>query len=363
MKTSKSILIACSLILPVLFGGWGSVGHKIINTNITSCFPSTMSYFTSWSSSLASHASDADSRKSKDKTEGPKHYIDIENFSGWVSTGWLPRPYDSAVVVYGSTLLTAEGWLPWATLKTVDSLTSLFKAKNYTQAALVAADLGHYVGDGHQPLHITNNYDGDETGQSGVHSRYETDMIKTNQSLLVYDPIPATYISDKASFVFDYINQNHKYVDSIMIADKAGTLWGSCGAFTIKFLQEASYKTASLIYTAWVDAGSPDMTVGVENENNRTLNKEMTLSAFPNPFNPDVTIEYAIPESVAQNGSNMNVSVYSQLGELVTTLANAPATAGISRVHFNGSRLSSGVYYVVLKSGAQMTTKKIALMK
>jgi hypothetical protein len=362
MKTSKITIIAISLILPLLFGGWGSVGHKIINTNITTCFPSTMSYFTSWSSSLASHASDADSRKSKDKTEAPKHYLDIENFSGWVANGWLPLAYDSAVVVYGTTQLTSDGILPWATLKAVDSLTGLFKAKNYTQAVLVAADLGHYVGDGHQPLHITANYDGDQTNQSGVHSRYETDMIKTNQSLLVYDPIPATYISDKASFVFDYINQNHKYVDSILIADKAGTLWASTGAFTIKLLQNASYKTASLIYSAWVDAGSPDMTTGVEGEKNQIVDKNMTLSAFPNPFNPDVTIEYSIPESIANNG-NMNVSVYSPLGELVTTLADAPAASGTGRLHFNGSHLSSGVYYVVMKSGAETITKKIALMK
>ena len=362
MKTSRPILVACALILPLLVGGWGSVGHNIINSNITKCFPSSMSYFTSWSSSLASHASDADSRKSSDKTEAPKHYIDLENFSGWASNGWLPMTYDSAVTVYGSTLLTSDGWLPWATLKTVDSLTALFKAKNYTQAVLIAADLGHYVGDGHQPLHITANYDGDLTGQSGVHSRYETTMIKSYQSSLVYDAIPATYIADKAAFVMNYINADYKYVDSIMIADKAGTLWASTGAFTIKLLQNASYKTASLIYTAWVDAGSPDMTTGIEGAKNQIVDKEMTLSAYPNPFNPDVTIEYSIPESVANNG-NMNVSVYSPLGELVTTLADAPAASGSSRLHFNGSHLSSGVYYVVLKSGAQMTTKKIALMK
>ncbi len=363
MKISKTFLVSCALLLPMLFGGWGSVGHKIINTNITSCFPSSMSYFSSWSSSLASHASDADTRKSKDKTEGPKHYIDIENYSGWAANGWLPRPYDSAVAVYGTTLLTSEGSLPWATLKTVDSLTGLFKAKNYTQAVLVAADLGHYVGDGHQPLHITANYDGDLTGQSGVHSRYETDMVKTNQSSLVYSPITATYIADKASFVFDYINQNNKLVDSIMIADKAGTLWSSCGAFTIKLMQDASYKTASLIYTAWVDAGSPDMATAVESEKNQIVDKKLTLSTFPNPFNPDVTIEFSIPESVAANGGDMNVSVYSPLGELVKTLADAPVASGTGRLHFNASRLSSGVYYVVLKSGAQTISKKIALMK
>jgi hypothetical protein len=59
----------------------------------------------------------------------------------------------------------------------------------------------------------------------------------------------------------------------------------------------------------------------------------------------------------------MNVSVYSPLGELVTTLADAPAASGTGRLHFNGSHLSSGVYYVVMKSGAETITKKIALMK
>jgi len=368
MKTPNKILIACSFILPLLFGGWGGVGHKIINRNITKCFPSSMGYFSNWTGTLEAHASDADSRKGSratDTIEYPRHFIDIENYSGWVANGWLPRSIDSARAIYGAPLVISEGTLPWATLKVVDSLTTLFKAKNYTQATLLAADLGHYVGDGHQPLHITANYDGAQTNQSGVHGRYETTMVGADSALIKQNMvvIPASYISDRVSFVFNYINDNHKYVDSVLIADKAGTLWASTGTFTTHLFEQASYKTASLIYTAWVDAGSPDITTAVDGEQNKIVDKKMTLSTFPNPFNPDVTIEFSVPENIAASNVNTNVSVYSPLGELVSTLADAPAVAGVNRLHFNGSHVSSGIYYVVLKSGAQSLTKKIVLMK
>lgn len=363
MKISFKLLSTSSLLFLFVFGGWGSVGHKIINQTTTNSFPPAMSQFVSWSASLGSHASDADSRKSADKTEGPKHYIDIESYSGWVLNGWLPRSYDSAAAIYGTALFTSDGWLPWATLKTVDSLTSCFRLRNFSQALLIAADLGHYVGDGHQPLHLTNNYDGDLTNQSGVHARYETTMIKNNQSALVFTAIPANYVSNKPEFVFSYITENYKFIDSIMIADKANTLWASTGTFTIKLMQNASYKLASLIYTAWVDAGSPDMTTWVETEKSKILNKELHVSTFPNPFNGQVTIDYTLPEALYSSNDVVNISIYSPLGELVSTIASLPATAGNNKVHFDSKSLSSGIYYVTLKSGIYSASKKIILMK
>ena len=363
MKISfKQLAVLGSFVL-FLFGGWGSVGHKIINKTTTGSFPASMQQFLYWSDSLAAHASDADNRKSKDKTEGPKHFLDIENFSGWVSTGWLPQTYDSALAVYGSTALTTDGTVPWTILITVDSLTAAFKRRDFSKAILVASDLGHYVGDGHQPLHITANYDGDQTGQSGVHSRYETTMVGNNQSQIVFTAIPAIYVTDKKNFVFDFIYSTHTYVDSVLIADKANTLWASTGAFTIKLFQNASYKLASLIYTAWVDAGSPNIVTGIEEQKNPVVKKDFTVSTYPNPFNGQVTIDYTLPNETFSSNDVVNISLYSPLGELVSNIATLPASAGNNKVHFDSKNLSSGIYYVTLKSGIYSASKKIILMK
>lgn len=96
-QLSVSILGFCFL---ALFAGWGSVGHKIINRNITSFFPVEMDAFKIWSADLTSHASDADNRKSGDPTEAPKHYIDIDYYPEFVTNHRIPQTLDSMNAKY-----------------------------------------------------------------------------------------------------------------------------------------------------------------------------------------------------------------------------------------------------------------------
>ena len=88
---------------------------------------------------------------------------------------------------------------------------------------MLSADLGHYVGDGHQPLHCTENYDGDATNQSGVHSRYETDLVGAYQTSIIYTNDLATYISDVSTYAFNFIYLTNKYVDSTLYGDSVAT--------------------------------------------------------------------------------------------------------------------------------------------
>ena len=139
-------------------------------------------------------------------------------------------------------------------------------------AMQLSADLGHYVGDGHQPLHVTENYDGDMTNQSGVHSRYETTLVGQYQSNIVYNNDSASYVSNISNYVFDFLYVGNKYVDSVLYGDSVahavagstkGTVylqkfWDICGNQIIQLMKNASKSTADLIYTAWIDAGSPD---------------------------------------------------------------------------------------------------------
>lgn len=272
MKFSTKHIGAAAILL--LFGGWGSVGHKIINQKTTQGFPFSMSYFTTWSTDLGNHASDADNRKNSDPNESPRHFIDIDSYAEFVQNGSINQDYDYNVNLHGSTFVIDQGTLPWTILRTVDSLKLAFQQGNWNKAMLKAADLGHYVGDGHMPMHITTNYDGQLTGQKGVHSRYESTMIGNNQTSLVYSIDSAEYVANKSQYVFDFIYSNYKYVDSVLKADSiskalAGSynttyytnLWSLTGTFTRDILfRKASKRLSDLIYTAWVDAGSPNST-------------------------------------------------------------------------------------------------------
>ena len=270
----KSIFtkLAVSIIFILLFAGWGSVGHKIINKNIIVCFPSSMNFPAYWSDTLTAHASDADNRKSSDPTEAPKHFIDIDAYPEFTANGFINQSYDTNVILHGSTYVIAQGTLPWAIQWTEDSLRVAFQQRNWHKAMLFSADLGHYVGDGHQPLHITQNYDGKLTNQSGVHSRYETNLVGQYQSSITYTNSKASYFQNISSYVFDFIYLGNKYVDSVLYGDSVAhavtgstsstaylaKYWELCGNQTILLMKNASKSVADLIYTAWVDAGSPD---------------------------------------------------------------------------------------------------------
>ncbi|MFQ3607894.1 MAG: 5'-nucleotidase C-terminal domain-containing protein [Chloroherpetonaceae bacterium] len=79
---------------------------------------------------------------------------------------------------------------------------------------------------------------------------------------------------------------------------------------------------------------------------------------YPNPFNPATTINYQLPTSAL-----VTLKVYDVVGREVATLVNARQEAGRYDVRFNGSSLSSGVYFYRLQAGSFVETKKMMLVK
>ena len=370
MKNKKSIFAL--IILSLFFCGWGRVGHNIISKNVTLCFPSEMNSFKDWQTFLADHASDADNRKSQDPNESPKHYIDIDSYSEFVSNGTITQNFDSLVLIHGYNTVIDNGTLPWAIITSVDSLTQQFKRKDWDKAKQTAADLGHYVADSHMPLHITKNYNGQNSNQYGVHSRYESNMISKFESQIVYSPDTAVYISNVPDFVFNTIYSNYKYVDSVLDADKTASLdagntnsdeyynklWDLSVNFTIKLFKSATEKIASLIYTAWINAGKPLQTsTDVNNANNFNLNFRLYQN-YPNPFNPVTSISFSLPKR-----SFVTLKVYNIIGKEISTLVNGIKQTGNYKVKFNSSELPSGIYIYKLTADKFINSKKMILLK
>lgn len=84
---------------------------------------------------------------------------------------------------------------------------------------------------------------------------------------------------------------------------------------------------------------------------------------YPNPFNPTTTIVYSIPATVAPPTVFVQVKVFDILGREVALLVSGDQSAGTYRVQFNGSNLSSGVYYYVLHAGSYSEIKPMILMR
>ena len=364
--TILSIITISSLLFP----GWGNVGHRIINYNtIMSALPE-MEFFDTWADSLAAHGSDADARKSWDPDEAPKHYIDIDNYPEFVANGTISQNFDSLVAEHGYSFVLDQGILPWAIINTADSIEAAFEQNDMHKAMLLAADLGHYIGDSHMPLHITRNYNGQYTGQNGVHSRYESDLIGSFQNQIIYDGDSLQYIENVPDFVFNMIYDNYQYVDSVLYADSAAEayagnhnstnyynkFWEIAKDFTIGLFHKASYRIACVIYTEWINSGGSP--TGITDGRMNAVNEFKLYQNYPNPFNPSTTISWYSP-----NGGQQVVKIYNVVGSEVVTLMNENKPAGTYSVKFDGKSFSSGIYFYKIQTGSYSSVKKMMLLK
>jgi hypothetical protein len=250
---------------------WGEKAHRKINSSIVEFFPKELNQLKAWEPILAAHCSDADLRKRKDKPEFVKHFIDIDNYDDFINKHEIEENFEMACQKYGKEMVKKEGTLPWTTDSTYLALVQDFKSGNWNRAALTAADLGHYVGDGHMPLHITANYDGQKSNQTGIHRRYEETMIDRHVDKIQFEFSKCKKVKDVRHFIFSYLYTNHFSIVPLLKADSlsfalAGkqydemyytSLWENSNSFTVRLLEESSKKTASLIYSAWIEAGKP----------------------------------------------------------------------------------------------------------
>lgn len=353
IKTTSRIISLFILCLFLI--SWGWQGHQTINSKCPASFPASMAAFQIWTDSLASNASNADSRKSTDKNESPRHFIDIDNFAEFNSTGRIASTYDSIVNIHGASFMKSNGTLPWATVNMYDTLKVDFQKQKWHKAMLDASDLGHYVADGHMPLHITSNYDGQKTNQSGIHSRYESDMVGDYiTSLSNYTGEPVKLVSSVNNYVFTYIYTNYHYVDSVLAADSYAkkldpnysstyyvALW-SKAHFTTMLFHNASHSLAELIYSAWVEAGSPAF--GVTSFISDTTENE--ISVYPNPTSGVLNL----------NSDNiLKAEVFTITGTIVGIFYDK---------HINLSNLPNGMYILSIygKEGI-LKKEKILLAK
>ncbi len=268
----KSFLFLFIFFPAILNFGWGDNGHKLITKHALKFLPAELKFSDETKAAIIEHSIDADYRKKEDPSEPQKHFIDIDYYKEFLD-GRMITSIDSIKKIYGDSLVTAMGILPWATEITYSNLVEAFRNSEKEKIILYASDLAHYIGDGHQPLHATLNYNGQITSQKGIHFRYEIEMIDKHLSeienqLKDFSPV---YVSNISEFVFNYIYESNFEVDLLLSSDKIAfknanqkyeddyyrILWFRTNKLTINKFEHAAFSIASLIYSAWIKANKP----------------------------------------------------------------------------------------------------------
>jgi hypothetical protein len=188
----------------------------------------------------------------------------------------LPRDFGAALERFGAATLRQNGLLPWRVAEMFGELRRAFGgfSTNHpyvvSNVVLFSAVSAHYVQDAYQPLHATINYDGRETGQSGVHARFERDLFEQFEARLAIAPAPPRPLSAARDAAFDILLDSHQRVPELLKADKDAlgnrrrydadyyeAFFANAKPLLERQLSRAITATASLIIGAWEQAGRP----------------------------------------------------------------------------------------------------------
>ncbi|MDC1037911.1 FlgD immunoglobulin-like domain containing protein [Candidatus Marinimicrobia bacterium] len=361
-------------ILAIIFSGqdkiyaWGWQTHYYINEHAVDYLPPEMEIFQEYKEYIRSHATDPDS----DNQPGYYHYIDIDYYPEFFE-GTFPYIWEDAVAQYGESVLADYGTVPWVIEEWTDSLSSLIASGQWDDVWQISAELGHYVADSHQPLHLTLNYNGQSSGNYGIHSRYETHMMNDHLSELPLPDSSSVYWDSVIDSTFNYIENTYPYVSDILAADDLASaqdpnhnstyysiLWNELDTLTIHVVHSAIIDLATIWRTAWINAGNPILSL---NDYNVGSGKISIHPNFPNPFNPITTLHYDLPKDAM-----IRLAVYDITGREIKTLVHSKQTAGAKSIQWNGTNnagelVSAGLYLYTIESGKYHKTRKMVLLK
>lgn len=295
--TMKSKFILTVLLVSVtstMLMGWGMWGHQHINRAAVFSLPEEMRvFFFNHIDFITESSTIPDLRKYSlnDESEGPRHFIDVEDFG--LPFDSLPLSPEAARSRFDEKTLKAYGSLPWHIQEMMAKLTEAMKKNRRNEILFLAADLGHYVGDAHMPLHTTTNYDGQKTGQRGVHSCWEAQLPEQYGNGFMLNVEDAVYLKDVQAATWSVIRNSHALVDTLLGIEKSvrnnftdadlyekdsngellKNIFGK-KVFSKKYsdqfhramqgmvenqMRKSVQCLANLWYTAWVNAGKPDL--------------------------------------------------------------------------------------------------------
>ncbi len=198
------------------------------------------------------------------------------------------------------------GILPYHLKQYYDKLVDAFYSKDQAKVLRLSAEIGHYIGDAHVPLHTTENYNGQLTDQIGIHGFWESRLPELFAEE-EYDFFvgKAEYIQDPANYFWDVVLESHALLEDVLAFEKSlsqdfpqdqqycfeerleRTIRTQCEPYASAYhtaldgmvekrMRDAILSIGSVWFSAWIDAGQPNMSIddkyvlSEEEEQNKT---------------------------------------------------------------------------------------------
>lgn len=196
-------------------------------------------------------------------------------------------------------------------------------------------------------------------------------MINRYSNQIVYNGNQAAYVSDLSDYVFNMIYDNYVYIDSVLIADSIATaftgntssddyyakFWELSESFTMQLFESTSNKLAALIYSCWINAGSPDTRATVY-DNRKQIRDFILYQNYPNPFNSQTNISFELAKQ-----AEISITIFNLNGQIIKNIFKGIKEPGYHTVKWNASDVSAGIYIIKIEAGDFVGIRKCLLLK
>lgn len=272
--------------------GWGFYAHKVINRlAVFTLPPELFTFYRLHIEDVTEHAVDPDKRRYSDPEEACRHYVDLDYFEHTLPLDTMPRKWKDAVARYTEDTLNAYGIVPWHIQLMMNRLTEAFKEKNTERIIRLSAELGHYIADAHVPLHATVNYNGQLTGQQGIHAFWESRLPELYSDQYDFFVGRARYIDNELEEAWRASEGSFAAKDSVLDFERelnkrfetdkkysyemkgqtrvrqyseaySAAYNRMLGDQVERRMRQSILTVGSMWYTAWINAGKPDLDKG-----------------------------------------------------------------------------------------------------
>ena len=285
MKRANIIwLIIVPLALTSFVGAWGYDGHRRINYIASKQLKGPFGQFLKNNSDpLKWYAVAPDYNKDIDSEEFHRHFIDADYYDEYPFTK-IPRNYEDLVSRYGEDKIRKYGIAPWAINETCERIIDLLKKNQLEEAIYNMGVVGHYIADLHMPLHTVINYNGQFSGNDGIHKRWEHRLV--DEYVKKIKPVgKIEKVEDPWSFSMKIVKESFKLHHLILEADTKArklltkeqadrlnsndvlsfekpyldSLYDDTGNLLNERMGRAVMRLASLWNYCWEQAGRPDL--------------------------------------------------------------------------------------------------------
>ncbi|MEM6764616.1 MAG: zinc dependent phospholipase C family protein [Bacteroidota bacterium] len=288
MNKSIYTFICYWLFLSQSAFGWGFWAHQRINRLAVFTLPPEMIVlYKAHIDYITEHAVDPDMRRYAIDGEAERHFIDIDHY-GELPFENVPRDWQKAIEVIGEDTLQAFGILPYQLPRRMYELRDAFLEEDLGRIVKISAEIGHYVGDAHVPLHTTENYNGQLTGQKGIHGFWESRLPELFGESYNFFVGRSYFIEDVIQEGWLAVLESHTALDSVLSFERelnksyahdqkygyesrknltirtysrgyAEAYHNMLGGMVERRMRRAILRTGAYWYTAWKLAGSPDL--------------------------------------------------------------------------------------------------------